>query len=731
MYFDTLKVSTVEQTAEQTSARGGLGNPELITWDYGKEITVTLEDALFTPAQQSLMWGGKFGVKNTKIYGVWNPYIYEKDENGKTIWGKRLIAYPSDYNEEPDDNGVYWPAEENTNYLVIGERGEYYRVYKTEGSWKYEELEDAIDQRYNSISTFNPPEIGWRQFICPCDMHIKYMLYIEAPTSHYKYHWTTPTEDQFNGFGLKCPKGLEIKENDKPLIGYSINEVYGANSHPWENNERPEFAELTIKNFGNFNFEKYTYSPDETGEYCISTLGTDGLNERCICSDSYVWEDSDLIMTSLEGNQDIYSIDNVDVRIRVPQDSTDKQIMIAPRQLYKTLYNSTTGKWEFESEDNEPVLGNTNLAERYNTSGLSYAYKKEPYGSKLDVYTSIPWTVPSLTQGAELNYTTRILVGTFYIIDEWNSFASSPYEMIYPINDGMEDVQVLERMEKCKAPQTFAIDARANLASFNYAQLPQYSSAALTYYIDPKTMKPFEPNATEFRRANGQIVQGDLRIIKQYQPYYKWTRTIAPKYTTLGHTIIVDAIHYPGTYRLVGETYVRDRDTGKDHRYQFEIPLAKMGSENNLTLQADGDPTTFTMTLKALRRDDGVMMKLTQYNVECENYDGYASGSTKPVPDDGKGANVWEDFKTEYQKEIQLLEPNGRTFAVSAGANTREINTVAVLNTSTRSVNSTFNFNTASYTQEISNWEQSNSRVLDKDEYTIEIEDITDNGEGE
>jgi len=77
-----------------------------------------------------------------------------------------------------------------------------------------------------------------------------------------------------------------------------------------------------------------------------------------------------------------------------------------------------------------------------------------------------------------------------------------------------------------------------------------------------------------------------------------------------------------------------------------------MGSENNLTLQADGDPTTFTMTLKALRRDDGVMMKLTQYNVECENYDGYASGSTKPVPDDGKGTDVWEDFKTEYQKEI-------------------------------------------------------------------------------
>jgi hypothetical protein len=50
MYFDTLKVSSLEQTAEDTSARGGTGNPNLITWDFGKEITVSLEDALYTPA---------------------------------------------------------------------------------------------------------------------------------------------------------------------------------------------------------------------------------------------------------------------------------------------------------------------------------------------------------------------------------------------------------------------------------------------------------------------------------------------------------------------------------------------------------------------------------------------------------------------------------------------------------------------------------------------------------
>jgi len=50
IYFDTLKVSTVDQAAEQVTARGGFGNPSLIIWDYGKEITINLEDALYTPA---------------------------------------------------------------------------------------------------------------------------------------------------------------------------------------------------------------------------------------------------------------------------------------------------------------------------------------------------------------------------------------------------------------------------------------------------------------------------------------------------------------------------------------------------------------------------------------------------------------------------------------------------------------------------------------------------------
>ena len=40
-----------------------------------------------------------------------------------------------------------------------------------------------------------------------------------------------------------------------------------------------------------------------------------------------------------------------------------------------------------------------------------------------------------------------------------------------------------------------------------------------------------------------------------------------------------------------------------------------MSSENTITLEAEGDPTVFDMTMTVLRPDDGVMVKLIQYDV--------------------------------------------------------------------------------------------------------------------
>ena len=69
LFLDTLKVSTIEQTAESVDARGGKGNPKLITWDYGKEITVNIEDALFSPKSMSIMLGDGTVAKTSAVGG--------------------------------------------------------------------------------------------------------------------------------------------------------------------------------------------------------------------------------------------------------------------------------------------------------------------------------------------------------------------------------------------------------------------------------------------------------------------------------------------------------------------------------------------------------------------------------------------------------------------------------------------------------------------------------------
>ena len=76
---------------------------------------------------------------------------------------------------------------------------------------------------------------------------------------------------------------------------------------------------------------------------------------------------------------------------------------------------------------------------------------------------------------------------------------------------------------------------------------------------------------------------------------------------------------FPGTYRVVGDTFMRSEKTGKDEPFQFVINKAKVQSNVTLTLQAEGDPTTFEMTLNVLRSTNDAgeneMMKLVRYNI--------------------------------------------------------------------------------------------------------------------
>lgn len=159
---------------------------------------------------------------------------------------------------------------------------------------------------------------------------------------------------------------------------------------------------------------------------------------------------------------------------------------------------------------------------------------------------------------------------------------------------GVKETKRIDRTEKCVAKRSFIVPAGNSNGVPSEGDL-----TAQAVYIDLATMQPYQDGAP--------IAEGEV--------YLKWTRSIAYGDNSLGNTIEISAENFPGTYKVVGDTFARNKTTGEDQRFQFVIPQAKMSSEQTITLEAEGEPTVFDMTLTVLRPDDGVMVKLIQYDV--------------------------------------------------------------------------------------------------------------------
>jgi hypothetical protein len=159
---------------------------------------------------------------------------------------------------------------------------------------------------------------------------------------------------------------------------------------------------------------------------------------------------------------------------------------------------------------------------------------------------------------------------------------------------GVKDVTSIDRMEPCTAKRSFIVPA----GNSNGTPTEADKTAQAVYY-DPNTMKPY-PDGTP-------IAEGER--------FLKYTRSVAYAGQSLGHMIEISADKFPGTYKIVGDTFARAKDGGVDQRFQFVIPQAKMQSNQTITLEAEGEPTVFDMNMTVLRPDDGVMVRFIQYDV--------------------------------------------------------------------------------------------------------------------
>lgn len=77
LFFDTLKVSTIENESESAEARGGQGNSKLLSWDFGRTATLTMQDALLSDASLAMLAGTE--VQKTGIKAIEREVLTVED----------------------------------------------------------------------------------------------------------------------------------------------------------------------------------------------------------------------------------------------------------------------------------------------------------------------------------------------------------------------------------------------------------------------------------------------------------------------------------------------------------------------------------------------------------------------------------------------------------------------------------------------------------------------------
>ena len=215
LYLDTLKVSTVEQTASSADARGGKGNPKLVSWDFGKEINVTLTDALFSPASMAIMFGDKDGV------GI---------STGKTDEKITKVAMARIFTTQADTTVEIDAKDGRKTVKVLAEGGATYNT--TDGIVKVTDA-DGVDI---SADTFAGKTAGDKVFVhYEVNPSSKKVIDINADTFPGTYYITGDTfcrsdvtgEDDF--FQFIIPKAKMSSENTITLEAEGDPSVFNLN----------------------------------------------------------------------------------------------------------------------------------------------------------------------------------------------------------------------------------------------------------------------------------------------------------------------------------------------------------------------------------------------------------------------------------------------------------------------------------------------------------------------
>ena len=479
LFLDTLKISTVDKTAENVWAEGGLGNSRLICWDYGKKINITLEDALCTPASLGLCWGGILG----------------------TDWKDAKINH---------DFGFTWK-----------DKREVERISRME-----KVIFPKTNKRLSPISSFLPhleddPRENYNNFLIKSSIVDGTKVMGFGNVLEHTYTWKMFIESDIQSIAVIPNKFFDVEGNIYPI---DLNSQLIVN----DNLEENKF---------NIIYKINSYQK----ELPLGNLIVDRSKK--------IYEDN----TSL--NSDIEISNSV-----VSENKKNKAVWIPPEEGIGTM-------------------------DIHNAEYLCICIDQNDEYSAYVSSNGQTWYNPK----------TDVILSQFKNLDLWINF-DGINELIYFLITKYENdiVEIIPTEMEEKEEKTLLYKDKESYEA-------KKKTGKLWAYVNPQTMCPYP----------------DDYWFHQGESYYIKSLTLAlPSKKLNAQKIEVLAGEFPGLYMIVGETYVRSRETGEDERMQLRLPMCKIKSEHSITLEAAGEPTVFSLEAEVAVPRNGIMMELIAYEAE-------------------------------------------------------------------------------------------------------------------
>lgn len=604
LYLDTLKVSTLEKSAEKVEAKGGKGNKRLITWNFGKTTTLNLEDALFSPASMSMIWGGKL---NAKLSDYTSAIVKCNIANKYGEQHFSTKAYPSPVLTDDEWELVFDSAQRvgYIPFLSSQNSANYHKEYGTENRKylmeeyrKRNRLEMATaDYSFNvkikvGADQNNPDDIRDGILTISNYENFNYIAGENAanfPDAKDIYYWSANVKIE------------DITDSDGGIIydGYLNNMSYYYDL----NKKKYIYGQFTGIGLNDWLFSKPSDSTAYDGVYFSVIFDSELSNTE---------NKSSFVDYVKKQEENAGEIDTMPQYTAMPQKIIE-YLMSKIDELDK-IGTIETDMHEVEVIDRmEKCIVKKKEGQKISTSEQKnnlFRYYKDDKSSSYTIYYDAKTMLPLLRiddKGKISGWDTEYKTGKQYVAQYY----------ITKINSGLQ----------------FTADEIVKNGIFvDKSGTPMPDNGII---VSSEINVKYE-NGTYKYIADIVFEVSDEFTLKLGTVYYKWTRTVKRKEyeddDILGRTLVIDAETFPGVYRIVGETYIRNQKTGKDQRYQFTIFNANVSSDTSITLEAEGDPTTFSMQIDVLTPPNDIMMELKQYDVE----DDLLEGGTRIVSQSSK-----------------------------------------------------------------------------------------------